>query len=101
MVFMSNAQFIAMLIINSILVCSLVAIGILFFLKFKRKKKSAALQLDFVVRTVHDLRTPIHTINGYMTLIQNQFEDKEKIKDYTHRIQSVSNHMLCLVNDIL
>lgn len=101
MVFMSNAQFIAMLIINSILVCFLLTIGIFFYLKLKRKKKSAALQLDFVARTVHDLRTPIHTINGYITLIQSQSEDNEKIKDYTQRIQSVSNHMLCLVNDIL
>lgn len=101
MFFMSNAQFIAMLIINGILVCSLVTIGVLFFSKYKRKKKNAALQFDFVARTVHDLRTPIHTINGYITLIQSQSENKEKVKDFTNRIQNVSNHMLCLVNDIL
>ena len=48
----------------------------------------------------HDVRAPLHTIMGYLELLQNS-AIHEKEKYYVNQVQKSSDYMLHLVNDLL
>lgn len=57
----------------------------------------------FLARMSHELRTPLHAIVGYTELLQLQAEDQhmdDVITDLGH-IQTASDHLLNLINDLL
>ena len=49
----------------------------------------------------HDIRTPMNAIIGYTTLAISHLDEKEKVADYLQKIQSSSDHLLALINDVL
>lgn len=49
----------------------------------------------------HDMRTPLNGIIGLTNLAMENLEDLKRIKDAFRKIQSLSNQLLTLINDIL
>ena len=60
------------------------------------KAKSA-----FLFNMSHDIRTPMNAIVGYTELIQKHHNDKERCLDYVDKIQSASDFLLSLINNVL
>ena len=54
----------------------------------------------FLFNMSHDIRTPMNAIIGYTNLAQKE-EDIAKTHEYLGKIESSSQHLLALINDIL
>lgn len=63
-------------------------------------EKASKAKGDFLSRMSHEIRTPMNAIIG-MAEIAKSTEDIEKIKSCFHVIDTSSNHLLELINDIL
>ncbi len=55
----------------------------------------------FLANMSHDIRTPMNAIVGFSTLLENEAENPEKVRQYAKRITSSSRHLLGLINDVL
>ncbi len=55
----------------------------------------------FLSSMSHDIRTPMNAIIGLSTLLQRDAENPEKVREYTRKITSSSQHLLGLINDVL
>ncbi len=55
----------------------------------------------FLSSMSHDIRTPMNAIIGMTTIATNNLDNKEKLKECLNKINSSSNHLLTLINDIL
>ena len=56
---------------------------------------------DFLARMSHDIRTPMNGIIGMTEIALKEGQTEEKRKDCLKRIESSSNYLLGLLNDIL
>ena len=56
---------------------------------------------QFFSNMSHDIRTPMNAIMGFSKLAIEEIDNKENLKDYLTRIDSASEHLLNLINDIL
>ncbi len=56
---------------------------------------------DFLSRMSHDMRTPMNAIMGMTALAGKSIDDKEKVGEYLHKIESSSEYLLELINDLL
>jgi len=57
---------------------------------------------DFVANVSHELKTPITSISGFTeTLLDGAYEDKQTLIEFLEIIQSESNRLLRVVNDLL
>ena len=54
----------------------------------------------FLSNISHDIRTPMNAIVGYTRFAQD-CDDPERIREYLQKIDSSSNYMLALLNDVL
>lgn len=55
----------------------------------------------FLANMSHDIRTPMNAIVGFSTLLENEAENPDKVRQYAQRITSSSRHLLGLINDVL
>jgi len=55
----------------------------------------------FLFNMSHDIRTPMNAIIGFTTLAEDKIDDKETLKNYLHKIQTSSHHLLKLINNVL
>ncbi|NPA59361.1 MAG: transporter substrate-binding domain-containing protein, partial [Epsilonproteobacteria bacterium] len=55
---------------------------------------------EFLANMSHEIRTPMNAIVGFTELLNEQLEEP-KLKSYVKTIQSASNTLLTLINDIL
>ena len=55
---------------------------------------------DFLSRMSHELRTPLHSIIHIGHLLREE-QDPERTSSYVQTLQSASDHLLTLVNDVL
>ena len=62
---------------------------------------SSRAKTTFLNSMSHDIRTPLNAIIGYTMLASNHLENQEEIKRYLEKIDTSSNHLLALVNDVL
>ena len=60
------------------------------------KAKSA-----FLSSVSHDIRTPMNAIMGFITLLQEDAGNRDRVLEYTQRIDAASQHLLGLINDVL
>ncbi|MCD8562534.1 MAG: PAS-domain containing protein, partial [Alphaproteobacteria bacterium] len=73
------------------------------------REKAAALEaaeklkLDFLANVSYQLRTPLSAIMGFNDILDQEYFGplNTRQKEYTHDIQSASNRLLNLINDIL
>ena len=55
----------------------------------------------FLSNMSHDIRTPMNAIIGFTALLSKDAESPEKVREYTRKISSSSQHLLSLINDVL
>lgn len=67
-----------------------------------REAKSASkAKSEFLANMSHDIRTPMNAIVGITKLMEHDRSDPEKMDLYIHKVQSSSQHLLSLINDVL
>ena len=64
-------------------------------------EQANAAKRDFLSRMSHDMRTPMNAIVGLTTIAQAKIGDTEKVADALDKIRSSSQHLLCLINEVL
>ncbi|MCD8239014.1 MAG: response regulator [Clostridiales bacterium] len=55
----------------------------------------------FLSNMSHDIRAPMSAIVGFAALLEKDTEQPEKVRSYTGKIISSSQHLLGLINDVL
>ena len=55
----------------------------------------------FLGSVSHDIRTPMNAIIGFTTLLKGETENPVKVQEYAGRIETASQHLLSLINDVL
>ncbi len=55
----------------------------------------------FLNNMSHDIRTPMNAIIGFTALAASHLDNQEILRDYLGKIQTSSNHLLSLINDVL
>jgi len=55
----------------------------------------------FLSSVSHDIRTPMNAIIGFASLLKGEADNPDSVREYTQRIESASNHLLELINDVL
>ncbi len=56
---------------------------------------------NFLFNMSHDIRTPMNAILGFSELLKRSSEDREKVLDYTGKIQRSGEYLLSLINNVL
>lgn len=56
---------------------------------------------DFLSNMSHDIRTPMNAIIGMTSLIRHDAGNKDKVIEYTDKIDISSQHLLGIINDVL
>ena len=56
---------------------------------------------QFLANMSHDIRTPMNAIVGLTKLMQHHLNDPKTLDSYIHKLQSSSEYLLGLINDIL
>ena len=62
--------------------------------------ESSLAKSQFLFNMSHDIRTPLNAITGYTNLARKE-SDLSQIRSYLDKIDSSSQHLLALINDIL
>ena len=55
----------------------------------------------FLSSVSHDIRTPMNAIIGFLTLMQDEVDNPDMVREYVQRIDAASKHLLGLINDVL
>ena len=66
----------------------------------QRAESAAHAKSEFLSRMSHDIRTPMNAIIGLTHLAKDE-NDLQVVREYLHKIESSSNFLLGLINDIL
>ncbi len=56
---------------------------------------------NFLSNMSHDIRTPMNAIVGFSVLLERNADQPDKVREYTRKISSSSQHLLNLINDVL
>ncbi len=66
-----------------------------------RAKLANVAKNTFLANMSHDMRTPMNAIIGYAALAKSHMDDKKKVEEYLGKIESSSEQLLHLINNIL
>jgi PAS domain S-box-containing protein len=71
--------------------------------RHKEAERLNQLKSEFIASVSHELRTPLHTIIGFAELLGEEGVGllNEKQRRFVHHIQTDSEHLLGLINDVL
>lgn len=72
-----------------------------FNLMIKELRSNQAMQKDFVSNVSHEFKTPLSTIEGYATLLQDGSLSQEEREEYAKEIANTTRDMTELVGNIL
>ena len=64
-------------------------------------ERASNAKTEFLFNMSHDLRTPMNAIIGYTELAQQDGVSTQEMRTYIQKIDSSSQHLLALINDIL
>lgn len=64
-------------------------------------KKANQAKSSFLSSVSHDMRTPMNAIIGYTDLAICHINDNNRVLNYLKKISSASDHLLCLINNVL
>lgn len=66
-----------------------------------RAKLANIAKNTFLANMSHDMRTPMNAIIGFTALARSHMDDAEKVEEYLEKIESSSEQLLHLINNIL
>lgn len=66
-----------------------------------RAEQASSAKSTFLSQMSHDIRTPLNAIVGYTGLASREGVDSEQFREYLNKIDSASQHLLALINDVL
>lgn len=72
-----------------------------FIKQFNKAKKSEELKSAFLANLSHEIRTPLNSIIGFSDLISSEDTSPEERVQYNSIIQSNSNDLLALIEDVV
>lgn len=55
----------------------------------------------FLSNMSHDIRTPMNAITGMTSIALSHIDEKSRVQDCLHKINTASTHLMSLINDIL
>ncbi|MDE7243486.1 MAG: transporter substrate-binding domain-containing protein, partial [Oscillospiraceae bacterium] len=55
----------------------------------------------FLGNVSHDIRTPMNAIIGFLTLMRDEADNPDMVREYIQHIDTASQHLLSLINDVL
>lgn len=64
-------------------------------------KSANAAKSSFLSNMSHDIRAPMNVIVGLSNLMEHELDNPQKMREYIQKIQTSSNHLLGLINDVL
>ncbi len=64
-------------------------------------EKANEAKSTFLFNVSHDIRTPLNVIKGFSDIALRNMNDEARVLDCICKIESASNHLLNLVNDVL
>lgn len=71
------------------------------FQAYKNADQANTAKNSFLSTMSHDIRTPMNAITGFCTLLEMDYDKKEKVLAYTQKIQTSCQHLIALINDVL
>ncbi len=74
---------------------------VLLMLDTTEKEKAEQLRREFSANVSHELKTPLHTISGCAELLANGIVKPGDVPHFLGQIQSESNRMIALIEDII
>lgn len=96
-------------------VCTVTLLAILLFLTYlilnkanqetqkalDKAEAASKAKTDFLFSMSHDIRTPVNAITGFLHLLTEQQEDPDKRGEYILKIQTASELLLSILNNVL
>ena len=67
----------------------------------EKAEESDRFKTAFLQNMSHEIRTPMNAIMGFASLLDDNFDNKENLRNYTNIIRQRSNDLLDIINDIL
>ena len=67
----------------------------------EQAKTASVEKSNFLFNMSHDIRTPMNAVIGMTSLIRHDAGNKDKVIEYADKIDSSSQHLLGIINDIL
>ena len=67
----------------------------------EQAKKANEAKTRFLFNMSHDIRTPMNAIVGFSGLLEKNLQNEKKAKEYLGKIQSSSNLLLMIINQVL
>ena len=67
----------------------------------KQAKNASEAKTRFLFNMSHDIRTPMNAIVGFSGLLEKNLQNEKKAKEYLGKIQSSSNLLLMIINQVL
>ena len=67
----------------------------------EQAKNASEAKTRFLFNMSHDIRTPMNAIVGFSGLLEKNLQNEKKAKEYLGKIQSSSNLLLMIINQIL
>ena len=67
----------------------------------EQAKNANEAKTRFLFNMSHDIRTPMNAIVGFSGLLEKNLQDERKAKEYLEKIQSSSNLLLRIINQVL
>ena len=68
---------------------------------FQVAQEANSSKSSFLANMSHDIRTPMNAIIGMTSLIRHDAGDKGKVIEYADKIDTSSQHLLGIINDVL
>lgn len=65
---------------------------------------ASAAKTEFLSRMSHEVRTPLNAVSGFAQLLELRMQEDgtdPTTRNYVQQIQTASQHLMCLVNDVL
>lgn len=75
--------------------------AVLLLLDVTEKERSEQLRREFTTNVSHELKTPLQTISGCSELMKNGMVKQEDIPEFSEKIFTEAQRMICLINDII
>jgi len=66
-----------------------------------KAQRASRAKTEFLNNMSHDIRTPMNAIIGFTNLASSHLNDQQLVREYLHKIQAASDHLLSLINDVL